>query len=74
MINSYFLLSELSGWKNISPEDIEIGILYSSEKEYEKAVSLINDFFNELKLGKVKKEIITEESRFYLGKIFEEYN
>ena len=73
MINRYFLLSELSGRNNINPEDFEIGSLYSGEKEYVKAVSMIEDFFRELKLKKIKTDIIAEESRFYLGKIFEEY-
>ena len=55
MVNSYFLLSEISGKKSIDPEDFEIGSLYSGDKQFSDVSDLINDFFSELKNNKVKK-------------------
>ncbi len=72
-INKYFLLSELSGNIFIAPEDFEIGELYQDDKETSDAAAIIIDFFSELKEKSVKKELIDEEKRFYLGKIFDEY-
>ena len=73
MVKSYFLLSEMSGKENIDPEDFEIGSLYGGDKQFREAADLLYDFFGELKNNNVKTELIAEDSRFYLGKIFEEY-
>ena len=72
-INKYFLLSELSGNIFIAPEDFEIGEFYKDDEESIDAAAIIIDFFSELKEKSVKKELIDEEKRFYLGKIFDEY-
>ena len=73
MVNSYFLLSELSGKSSIGPEDFEIGTLYSGDDMFREVSDIINEFFGELKKNNLKKELFAESNRFYLGKIFEEY-
>lgn len=73
VIHNYFLLSEQTRGEDITPEDFQIGELYTGEKTFKPAVDLISAFFKSLKEKKVEKELIETESRFYIGKIFDEY-
>ncbi len=73
IINRYFLISEISGKNSINPDDFEIGSLYSGETDFEIIAEMINEFFNELKNRKVKKELIDNNERFYLEKVFDDF-